>query len=263
MKNHSVALDILEADGLPNELEQLDITPIPFKEEIEFRNLSFTYDRAKTPALYDLSFTAQKGEKIGIIGESGSGKTTLVNLLLRFLTERSGGIYVDGKVLEESDTAGWRAIVGYVQQRVFLMDATLRENVAFGEKAENIDDERVQWAMEQARLWDFVSTLPDGKLTRIGENGQQLSGGQQQRVGIARALYWNSEILVFDEATSALDMETETAITESIESIASGQTLFVIAHRITTLKHCDRILEMKDGRLVAEWKYEDLIRERL
>jgi len=263
MKNHSVALDILEADGLPNELEQLDVTPIPFKEEIEFRNLSFTYDRAKQPALYDLSFTVKKGEKIGIIGESGSGKTTLVNLLLRFLTEKSGGIYVDGKVLQEENTAGWRAIVGYVQQRVFLMDATLRENVAFGEKAENIDDKRVKWAMEQARLYEFVSTLPKGMHTRIGENGQQLSGGQQQRVGIARALYWNSEILVFDEATSALDMETETAITESIESIASGQTLFVIAHRITTLKHCDRILEMKDGRLVAEWKYEDLIRERL
>lgn len=263
MKNHSVALDILEDGGLPNELEKVDITPLPFHDHIEFRNIGFSYDRANVPALRNLSFTVPKGEKIGIIGESGSGKTTLVNLLLRFLEEGEGGIYVDGVKLTKDNTPGWRAIVGYVQQRVYLMDATIRENVAFGEKPENIDDERVVWAMKQAKLWDYVSTLEKTVHTRIGENGQQLSGGQQQRVGIARALYWNSEVLVFDEATSSLDSETETAITESIEGIASGQTLFVIAHRITTLKHCDRILEFKHGQLVGEWKYDDLIREKL
>ncbi len=263
MKNHSITLNILEDGGLPNELEKFDVTPIPFHDNIEFRDISFSYNKAEIPAVRNLSFTVLKGEKIGIIGESGSGKTTLVNLLLRFLEEEKGGIYIDGVKLTKENTPGWRAIVGYVQQRVYLMDATIRENVAFGEKPEKIDSKRLEWAMKQAKLWDFVSTLKETMYTRIGENGQQLSGGQQQRVGIARALYWNSEVLIFDEATSSLDNETETAITESIEGIASGQTIFVIAHRITTLKHCDRILEIKHGQLVGEWQYADLIQNIL
>lgn len=263
MKNHQPALDILESGGLPHHMDLPAVDPIGFEKEIEFRDLSFSYAEAERPAIVGLDVRVKKGEKIGIIGESGSGKTTLVNVLLRFLPESGGGIYVDGKKLEEKDIPGWRSIVGYVQQKVFLMDASLKENVAFGEDAEKIDEERMVWALKQASLWEHVQTMPKGFNTRIGENGAQLSGGQQQRVGIARALYWNSEILVFDEATSALDMETETAITESIEALAAGQTIFVIAHRITTLKHCDRILEMKDGKLVAEWNYADLIREHL
>ena len=263
MKNHQPALEILESGGLPLHMEQPDFLPIAFERDIEFQNLSFQYDGSQRAAVNDLSFTVRKGEKIGIIGESGSGKTTLVNILLRFLPESGGGIYVDGRKLVKDDVPGWRSIVGYVQQKVFLMDASLKENVAFGEDADKIDLERLEWALKQASLWEHVQTMPEGIDTRIGENGAQLSGGQQQRVGIARAMYWNSEILVFDEATSALDMETETAITDSIEALSAGQTIFVIAHRITTLKHCDRILEMKDGKILAEWRYEDLIADRL
>lgn len=263
MKNHQVTLEILEEGHLPLEMQRPEVSPMQIKQDIEFRDLEFTYDGAEQAALNKVSFRVQKGEKIGIIGESGSGKTTLVNVLLRFLPEQGGGIYVDGKALTPDDIPNWRAVVGYVQQKVFLVDASLRENVAFGEKPAEIDEERVEWALRQASLWEFVQNLPDGLDTSIGENGANLSGGQQQRVGIARALYWNSEVLVFDEATSALDMETESAITESIEQLAAGQTLFVIAHRITTLRHCDRILEMKNGRVHTEWKYEDLAREKL
>ena len=263
MKNHQVTLEILEEGSLPQDMERPTIVPMQVREAIEFRDLTFAYEDAEAPSLDGVSFRVARGEKIGIIGESGSGKTTLVNVLLRFLPEQSGGIYVDGKLLAPEDTPNWRAIVGYVQQKVFLTDSSLRENVAFGEKEADIDDARVQWALEQASMWSFVQTMPEGLDTRIGENGAKLSGGQQQRVGIARALYWISEVLVFDEATSALDMETETSITESIEALASGQTLFVIAHRITTLRHCDRILEMKAGRIVQEWQYADLVREKL
>ncbi|HHG85304.1 MAG TPA: ABC transporter ATP-binding protein, partial [Bacteroidetes bacterium] len=208
-------------------------------------------------------FVVKKGEKVGIIGESGSGKTTLMNLLLRFLVEQDGGIYVDGKKLLPADHGGWRDLIGYVQQGVFLMDASLKENVAFGEKLEDIDPKRLRNALEQASLLTLVDTMPAGWDTRIGEMGAMLSGGQRQRIGIARALYWNSQILVFDEATSALDMDTEQAITESIEALSQGQTLFVIAHRITTLRHCDRILEMKNGKLVGTYTYEELIRSKM
>ncbi len=263
MKNHQVTLEVLEEGDLPLEMERPNILPMEITDTIEFRDLSFTYEGADGPALDEVSFRVQRGEKIGIIGESGSGKTTLVNVLLRFLPEQSGGIYVDGNKLEPDDIANWRAIVGYVQQKVFLVDGSIRQNVAFGERLDAIDDKRVEWALRQASMWEFVEAMPEGVETQIGENGAKLSGGQQQRVGIARALYWNSEVLVFDEATSALDMETEASITESIEALASGQTLFVIAHRITTLRHCDRIIEMKNGKVVAEWQYNDLIREKL
>lgn len=263
MKNHQPALEILEEGGLPLDMKEQSNAPVPFVDEIEFRDLHFTYEGAEIPSLRGLSFKVKKGEKIGIVGESGSGKTTLVNVLLRFLPESQGGIYVDGKKLTETEVRGWRRLVGYVQQKVYLMDASLKENVAFGQLAEEIDIERLEWALKQASLWDFVQSLPEGYNGHIGEMGAKLSGGQQQRIGIARALYWKNEVLVFDEATSALDMETETMITDSIENLAGGQTLFVIAHRITTLKHCDRIMEMRDGLLVKEWKYEDLVKERL
>lgn len=263
IKNHLFAVEVLEEGALPYELDDQDIRPVKFEETIEFRDVTFQYEDTQTPAVSGLSFTVAKGEKIGIIGESGSGKTTLMNLLLRFLAEDSGGLYVDGKRLERDDVPGWRAIVGYVQQKVYLMDASLKENVAFGEDADKIDAARLQSALEQASLSDFVASLPQGIETPVGEMGGKLSGGQQQRMGIARALYWNSKILVFDEATSALDMETEEAITESIERLSDGQTLFVIAHRITTLRNCDRILEMKDGKLVREWQYNDLIDAKL
>lgn len=263
MKGQLSTLDILEQGDLPTKIARTEIKPLDFEKTIEFRNLSFRFAEGSNPAVEDLSFTIQKGERIGVIGESGSGKTTLINVLLRFLIENEGGIYVDGKKLEEEDIASWRAKVGYVQQHVFLLDASLKENVAFGERPGEIDETRLRMALEQASLMDFVNTLPDKWDTPTGEMGARLSGGQRQRIGIARALYYQSSVLVLDEATSALDNETENSITESLQNLNKEVTVVVVAHRITTLRHCDRIIEMKDGRLIHTWNYPDLVHEKM
>lgn len=263
IKSQLFTLEVLEEGELPTEMIRMQALPMAFEESIEFRDLSFTFNGSETKALDHVNLKVRKGEKIGIIGESGSGKTTLMNLLLRFLREDEGGIYVDGKKLEEADIASWRAKVGYVQQSVFLIDDTLKQNVAFGEHPNEIDEERLHAALTQASLSEFVKTLPLGVETLVGEMGARLSGGQRQRIGIARALYYQSSVLVFDEATSALDTDTENSITESIQSLQADMTVFVVAHRITTLRHCDRILEFKDGKLVNVWTYPELVHEKM
>lgn len=263
IKTHLFALDIIQEGMLPEDFEPLPKNPIELKEKLSFQDLSYTYPDSDKPAVDGLSFEVRKGEMLGIIGESGSGKSTLMNILLRFLEEDSGNILVDGVPLTKEDTKRWRAIMGYVQQNVYLIDASLKENIAFGIPVDKIDEEKLIQSLEQASLYTFVKSLPQGWDTPVGEMGGKLSGGQKQRIGLARALYSNSEILVLDEATSALDMETEKLITESIEKLAqSDKTLFIIAHRITTLKDCDRIMELKDGKLKGFYKYEDL-QERL
>lgn len=263
MKSQLSTLDILEDGVLPDHMTRTDVRPMDFEESIVFRDLTFAFEGSDHPAVDGLNFTIQKGERIGIIGESGSGKTTLVNLLLRFLTEQGGGIYVDGKKLEEADVASWRAKVGYVQQNVFLLDATLKENVAFGERPEEIDEKRLKDALEQASLMEFVEGLAQHWDTPVGEMGARLSGGQRQRIGIARALYFQSSVLVFDEATSALDTETENSITDSLQALHQGMTVLVVAHRLTTLRFCDRIMEIKDGKLVHVWSYPELVQEKM
>lgn len=264
IKNHQFTVEVLRDGELPLEEPELIVNPVPFKQEIEFRDLRFAYEEGGKPALNGVSFTVKKGEKIGIIGESGSGKTTLMNILLRFFTEDSGGIWVDGKKLTEEETNGWRKLIGYVQQDVYLMDGSLKDNIAFGDEGAEVNEERLRTSIERASLKRFVEELPQGWDTPVGEMGAKLSGGQKQRIGIARALYKEAEVLVFDEATSALDMETERAITESIDRLSDGdKTIFVIAHRITTLKSCDRILELREGELVGFYDYEALASERL
>jgi ATP-binding cassette, subfamily B, bacterial PglK len=259
MKSHQFALESLEIGGLPQELDDMEIKPIPFDDAIEFRDVSFTYAEGVVPAVHHLNFKVKKGEKIGIIGTSGSGKTTLMNLLLRFLVEQEGGIYVDGYKIERRDRRSWRQLLGYVKQDVYLMDATFRENIAFGVPRGEIDEARIQAAVEAASLSDFVRTLPEGLETNVGEHGSKISGGQKQRIGIARALYSNSQVLIFDEATSALDSETEQSITDSIEHL-SGQTIFVVAHRVTSLRFCDRIIDLRHGKIVGEYTYEEVVR---
>jgi ABC-type multidrug transport system fused ATPase/permease subunit len=259
MKSHQFALESLENGGLPEELDDMEIKHIPFNDKIEFRNVSFRYNDSASHALHNLNLKVRKGEKVGIIGTSGSGKTTLMNILLRFLVEQEGGLYVDGYKIERKDRRSWREMVGYVKQDVYLMDASLRENIAFGVAPDEIDDARVLAAAEAASLSEFIQGLPQGILTNVGEHGSKISGGQKQRIGIARALYANSKVLVFDEATSALDNETEQSITDSIENLV-GQTIFVVAHRVTSLRFCDRIIDLRNGELVGEYTYEEVIR---
>ncbi|HNR18608.1 MAG TPA: ABC transporter ATP-binding protein [Bacteroidia bacterium] len=231
---------------------------IPFNKDIHFNNISFTFPKGKHPVLDNLSFTVKKGEKIGFVGMSGSGKTTLMNLLLRFYIEDSGSIDIDGKPLKEENLDYWRNLIGYVKQDIFLFDTTMRENIAFGD--DNIDEERLALAVKQASLDKFISTLPKGLDTEVGERGTSLSGGQRQRIGIARALYRNAQVLIFDEATSALDTQTEQEVSEAIDALStSNRTIFIIAHRITTLKNCDRIIELKHGKISGVHQYNELV----
>lgn len=264
VKSHQYVLKILTTGQLPEDFASGKAQPLAFAQEIQFRNLTFTYPESHSPALNNVSFSVRKGEKIGIIGESGSGKTTLMKVMLRFFQEQSGGIYVDGEHLDGGKTNGWQEMIGYVQQNVFLMEGSLKANIAFGDEGKEVDEDRVRKAVAQASLERFIAQLPKGIDTPVGEMGSTLSGGQKQRIGIARALYKEASILVFDEATSALDMETEREITEAIENLSDGKmTIFVIAHRITTLRGCDRIIEMRDGKIHAFHDYDTLVAERL
>ncbi|QKG55502.1 ABC transporter ATP-binding protein [Hymenobacter sp. BRD128] len=234
--------------------------PLKFERDIIFDNLSFTFPGSEEPVVRDISLCIARGEKVGFIGTSGSGKTTLMNLLLRSYTEQKGAIKVDGVPLTPENESAWFKLVGYVKQDTFLMEASIGENITL--RDEQIDPERMKYALEQASLSDFVASLPEGINTPIGERGSRLSGGQRQRVGIARALYKQAEVLLLDEATSALDNETEREISESISKLShTSITIFIIAHRLTTLKGCDRIYELKNGRIWAEHTYANLMQQ--
>lgn len=230
-----------------------------FNDRLNLKDLSFTYPGKDEFALQHLNLEILKGDKIGIIGESGSGKSTLINILLRFLKESSGEMLVDNKKIETDRIPHWRNIIGYVPQDVFILDGTIAENIAFGIKDESIDHQKMTEALDLASLSSFTNKLKDGIYTQIGERGTRISGGQRQRIGIARALYNESEILILDEATSSLDYETEQEITNSIRKLNIKElTIIIIAHRITTLKHCNRILEMKNGKIFKEYDYEEV-----
>lgn len=229
---------------------------LTFLEEIDIRNLSFSYNQ--NFGIEDLNIKINKGESIGLVGKSGSGKTTILNLLLRFLEETKGGIYVDGVKIGDEHTLSWRSKIGYVQQNTFIMDDSIRNNVAFGEPV--VDEERLARVLELASLKDFVASLKEGLDTRLGEQGAKLSGGQRQRIGIARSLYRNAEILIFDEATSALDTQTEKEITDSIKKLNEEHiTMILIAHRYSTLNHCDRIYELQHGKVISVSSYDQLV----
>lgn len=218
---------------------------IPFENKISFENIAFKYPDGDSNILQNYSITIKKGETVGIFGKSGGGKTTLMNILLGLLHPTAGTFKVDDIEITPENVGQWQKKLGYVQQEVFLLDATLAENIAFGLSKEKIDQEKIANAIQMASLKEFVDSLPNGLDTNVGERGAQLSGGQRQRVGIARALYFDSEVLFFDEATSALDPQTELEITESINKLSQeGLTMVIIAHRETSLKHVTRLIEI-------------------
>ena len=194
-----------------------------------------------------------KGKTVALIGSSGAGKTTLADLLLGLLTPQRGHIRVDDMDIQKNMTL-WHHNIGYIPQMIYLSDDTIRNNVAFGIREEEIQDEMVINALKKAQLYDFIETLPQGLDTIVGDRGVRLSGGQRQRIGIARALYHDPEILVLDEATSALDNETETAVMESIEHLQGSKTMIIIAHRLTTIRNADIIYEVADGKVTERSK---------
>lgn len=246
-------------DYVPEEQEEVKdkVETWHLKEKIELQNISYTYDDADKEVLSNVELTIHKGETIALIGSSGAGKTTLADVFLGLLIPQKGHILVDGKnIYDHMDS--WHHMLGYIPQSIYLSDDTIRNNVAFGIRDEDIDDAAVEEALKKAQLYDFVQTLDKGMNTFVGDRGVRLSGGQRQRIGIARALYYDPEILVLDEATSALDNETETAVMEAIESLKGLKTMVIIAHRLTTIRNADQIYEVTEGQAVLRRK-EDVL----
>ena len=222
-----------------------------FQREISLNSISYTYPGASASALNGLSIIIQKGESVGFIGPTGSGKSTLVDVILGLLTPNAGQVAVDGQDIQQNLRA-WQDQIGYVPQSIYLTDDTLRRNVAFGLPNEQIDDAAVRHAIRAAQLEEFVSNLPDGLETFVGERGVRLSGGERQRIGIARALYHDPAVLVLDEATSALDTATESGVMKAVTSLQGIKTILIVAHRLSTVAHCDRLYRLQGGGVVAE-----------
>lgn len=222
---------------------------IKFSQCIEVNGIKWKYLNTKENVLDNLSIRINKGESVAFIGPSGAGKTTLADILMGLLKPQEGSVKMDGIDIFAIPHQ-WAKIIGYVPQSVFLIDDTIRNNVAFGVDANDISDEKIWWALERAQLKDFVERLPAGLDMIVGERGIKFSGGQRQRVAIARALYENPDILVLDEATASLDNDTETAVMEAIDALQGQKTLIIVAHRLSTIRNCDKIYEIKDG--VAE-----------
>ncbi len=231
-----------------------------FTDRIALRDVSLTYPGALRPAIDHLSLDIHRGESVGLVGRTGAGKSTLADLLLGLFEPGAGTITVDGVALTSATTAAWRRRVGYVAQHVFLTNATLAENIAFGFESGEVDMTAVIEASRHAQLDGFVATLPNGYATVVGERGVRLSGGERQRVGIARALYRKPDVLVFDEATSALDGLTEEAVMEAIRTLSGDRTVILIAHRLRTLEACDRLVLLECGNLVAAGPLAELSR---
>ena len=213
------------------------------------RDLTYTYPNKQEPVLKNVNLTIRDGEAVGIVGVTGAGKTTLVDLLLGLLKPDNGTVCYGAMDIYE-DYTQWQKHIGYIPQNIYLVDDTVRNNVALGVEAEKIDEDAVWQALENAQLAEFVRSLENGLDTVIGERGVRISGGQRQRIGIARALYYDPEILFFDEATSSLDNETEAAVMESINTLGSRKTMIIVAHRLTTLRDCDHIYKVENGNIV-------------
>lgn len=249
LRYNRYTIDILRSAKSPKEAKRSSTTErIDIAETIELRDISFRFEDSADDTLHHLSLTIRKGEKVGINGESGVGKTTLLNILLGLYAPTEGGVYIDNKLLDEELRRRWQNSIGYVSQSTFLADNTILANIALGHDEESIDMERIERVIEAASLSEFVSSLPKGVHTRIGECGALLSGGQRQRIGIARALYKEADILFFDEATSSLDSATEQSINRAIEHLSASNkelTIVVVAHRESSLDYCNRIITLK------------------
>lgn len=228
-----------------------DDQKLPIEKEISLKEITYSYPGTERKIFDDASLTIPIGSSIGIVGASGSGKSTLVDVLLGLLIPSKGSIYADGTDVS-GDYRHFLKNVGYIPQMIFMLDDTIRRNVAFGVPDEKIDETRLWNALKEAQLDEFVKSLPEGLETGIGERGIRLSGGQRQRIGIARALYNDPEVLILDEATSALDGETEAAIMESINHFQGHKTLIIIAHRLQTIEKCDEVYRVEDGKIRKE-----------
>lgn len=245
-------------NNLNEKVEHLDYCvnnqTISFNKKIVFKDLSYKYDTSEKWIFKDTNLTINKGNVVGIIGPSGAGKTTFVDVLLCLLNASNGFIFVDDTKLTKQNIMAWREKISYVPQATYLLDDSIEANVAFGINKEKIDHQKVVSALHDSMLSDYVDNLPLKEKSLIGERGIQMSGGQRQRLSIARALYKNPDIIIFDEATSALDETTEKEIMSSIENLIGKKTLIIIAHRLSTLKKCNKIFEVNNGKIIEKEK---------
>jgi len=235
-----------------------EASPLPFRREIQLRGVGFTYPGASNAAISQVNLRIPRGSSVGFVGGSGAGKSTLVDIILGLLEPSEGQVLVDGVDIR-TNLRGWQGQFGYVPQSIYLTDESLRRNIAFGLRPEDIDDEAVRMAARVAKLEGFIATLPDGIETKVGERGIRLSGGQRQRIGIARALYHNPEVLVLDEATSALDTKTEEGVMDAVNALQGTKTIVIVAHRLTTVARCDKLYRIERGRLVSEGAFDEVV----
>ena len=233
--------------GLTGEAEE-EKTALALTDKIVLDHISYTYPNTDKPIFTDAHMEVKKGQSVGIMGPSGAGKSTIVDILLGLLHVQAGTITCDGRDIFENYPS-WLSKIGYIPQSIYLIDESIRDNIAFGIDADKIDDKRIWEVLEEAQLKSFVEELPEGLETTIGDRGVRISGGQRQRLGIARALYHNPEILVFDEATSALDGDTEAAVMEAVNSFHGKKTMVIIAHRLNTIAKCDVIYRVENEKI--------------
>jgi len=246
------------ANSKTSNIEYINDAFKEFSDLVALKNVTYKYSNSTKPSLIDVSIEIKIGECIGIIGASGSGKSTLVDVLLGLLTPDKGTVIVDGKNIN-LDRQQWQTQIGYVPQSIFLTDDSLRANIAFGISKDEIDEKLIDNAIELAQLRDLVNSMPEGLETFVGERGVRLSGGQRQRIGIARALYLNPKVLVFDEATSSLDNDTENQIMKTVHSLHKDKTIIIIAHRLSTVKDCNRLYKLSFGKIIEEGSSKDLL----
>lgn len=251
-------LGVLSNLSLDKQSSYKDIQAVTFKDKIFLDAVIYRYPNASENALNGVSLTIQKSQSIALIGKSGAGKTTLADAILGLLIPNGGDIKVDGKSIY-NDLRSWKNMIGYIPQSIFLIDDTIEKNIAFGVPEYLINQQKLSRAIQTAQLEELVERLPNGIQTMVGDRGVLLSGGQRQRIGIARALYYEREILVLDEATSALDNETESLVTEAIKALSGIKTLIIIAHRLSTIEHCDRIYKMEKGHIVESGNYQEVV----
>jgi len=252
-------LDLLD-QPLPDYVDQPDVNPLPFEEQITFKQVSFRYSAQSPWVLRNLNFSIPKGSRIGFIGKTGSGKSTLLDIVMGLLQPTEGLLEIDNQAVTPSNHRGWQAHIAHVPQTIYLADSTIEENIAFGVPKGQIDRQRVRLVAQQARIADSIESWPKQYQTIVGERGVRLSGGQRQRIGIARALYKKADVIIFDEATSALDNETEQAVMQSIEGLSKDLTLLIIAHRITTLKGCTQLFELNGAGIQRAGSYKDIVK---